>query len=1249
MKNNYQIIFLFILVSIISFHIASAEASINITSIKLDRKLEILNKYASGDKVSVIVRLVDNSNIQLKGTREQRITKLKQKEEWFKPIVDEFVSELPENKFELRSKLSNGFSGKITQDEYLRLFQNPMVESIGLNRDMTATLDDSVPLINVKSDVWNLGYIGENLKICVIDSGVDGSHPQLDGKIADEYCYCQTPDSYLGSNYCCPDSTQEDNVATDYEGHGTYVTGIIASQSALYTGVSYGANIYVVKVLNSSGSGALDDIGLAIDWCRSNAEADIISISISDEQNHPGDSSCPIDIDTEINNAYILNIPVIIASGNQDFSTGISYPACSPNAISVGASTKGNNMWDDSNTYSSLDLLAPGESIVSLNSNWEGSEPDYVDGTGTSAATPHVSGAAALIKEYQDDLNNNPSPDRIKEALVYSGKLIHDSDSGLTFPRIDVLKALDYSYDYHTPSSTPSFSLSSSQTQWIKQLNISSSIGWYKARLDVPAGTNYDLHLWRYDENREKISTQVASSTNSGSSDEYISLSAMPSGMYFIEVRRISGSGTATLYDPEYIIINDASNVPSPLGPVNGIETSTTPTLRWRSTGASTYDLQIDNNYDFSSPVNIGGDTTISTSNNYYIVPANELSTTTTYYWRVKESGGNWNTDTDGDTKLNDVDDSSLIWVGVYNGSNGAISDYNALMEPDVYEAQNSNGGLSRESARRITKPSSSASYNYPVLAIQLENINSTVDFSDVNTKVIFQHAGGYTSSDSVPVGSCSGQGNGTAPDDIIVWIGDCRNVVPFQGDPAFSVGSKYGGKKSDLMIAANFEPGGNYMDEETAKIYFFQLSSNNQGYWEWRGFYTPEDDFFIRMNTPKGTEGIWGVGDTNNKAELIIYPYFGDSSNPTPKRTEMYISKIAIMDGQNTVDEYDDKFYILNLGIPSSFRVTSIIASSSTSLYSSQDDVAEDDNVTFTLTATKNNLDNRIAVIGARSLDVYYEGDLVNNNDGTYSTSWKVNNTLANNDEDLLVIAYTNTTNSTFSLDSEDGANESITTEEISSSLTLTVENYPKIELLTPTSGQVWSKNKVIRWSASDPNDDSLNFTLEYSIDSGANWTILTSGLTQHNYDWNTSSVNDSEYIIRVTAFDSSGLNSTSSGYVTLDNYNESIVVFSDDSTEKTLNLVADNEQILYVKIPVGKQVDSANLDLKSTDLIEFEEDFDSTDNIDSSSTTAYVDATNEEARLIGRDVFSVPNSFGGSNQLQEYSSGTPLTASRM
>ncbi|MEA2036033.1 MAG: hypothetical protein U9O94_00885 [Nanoarchaeota archaeon] len=99
---------------------------------------EILGQFEKNEMVSVIIRLKDNSNITIKGTTEERKAKLKQKEEWFKPIVDEFVSELPENKFELRSKLSNGFSGKITQDEYLRLFQNPMVESIGLNREVIA-------------------------------------------------------------------------------------------------------------------------------------------------------------------------------------------------------------------------------------------------------------------------------------------------------------------------------------------------------------------------------------------------------------------------------------------------------------------------------------------------------------------------------------------------------------------------------------------------------------------------------------------------------------------------------------------------------------------------------------------------------------------------------------------------------------------------------------------------------------------------------------------------------------------------------------------------------------------------------------------------------------------------------------------------------------------------------------------------------------------------------------------------------
>ena len=199
--------------------------------------------------------------------------------------------------------------------------------------------------------------------------------------------------------------------------------------------VNYNKNDFRVR-----GDGNLNDIGKAIDWCNINKSVDVISISIGDGENHPGVSSCPLTIDDEINSAYNAGVPVIIASGNDFYTNGINYPACSPNAISVGATSKSDAILSLSNRGSNLDLLAPGGSIASLRHDPTKTQAgcNNIDSqitvcSGTSMATPHVSGVAALLL----DLNITLTPSQIETTLKNTGINIGG------FKRINASAALD--------------------------------------------------------------------------------------------------------------------------------------------------------------------------------------------------------------------------------------------------------------------------------------------------------------------------------------------------------------------------------------------------------------------------------------------------------------------------------------------------------------------------------------------------------------------------------------------------------------------------------------------------------------------------------------------------------------------------------------------------------------------------------------------------------------------------------------
>ncbi len=392
--------------------------------------------------------------------------------------ADSLISSFSKEEFQLETHRnnSNSISALITEETFFKLIQDENVKSIYYDFPVQLFLDESAPLINA-TYVWNtLGFTGDGIKVCVIDSGVDKYHPALQGKIAGEYCYCSSPDNYLNSGDCCPDGTDEDNNATDFNGHGTHVTGIIASQNETYRGISYGVDIYTVKTQNSSGSGAWDDMRYAIEWCI-NQNVKVISMSLGGGGPYNETNPCPQIIDTDINNATAHNISVIVASGNSYFINGISYPACSPNVISVGATTKQDIITDYTNRGENLDLLAPGgvlnqdppySEIVSTFSQrvrndsnlcliaeyywwwpwWPLSgcrDSDYevnnyfIRVSGTSQATPHVAGAVALMLEK----NSTLTPSEIKSILQNTGKFIWDPETQTTYPRIDVLAAVN--------------------------------------------------------------------------------------------------------------------------------------------------------------------------------------------------------------------------------------------------------------------------------------------------------------------------------------------------------------------------------------------------------------------------------------------------------------------------------------------------------------------------------------------------------------------------------------------------------------------------------------------------------------------------------------------------------------------------------------------------------------------------------------------------------------------------------------
>jgi serine protease len=243
---------------------------------------------------------------------------------------------------------------------------------------------------------WGLGMIesdgahpvtsGAGATVGVIDTGAHLSHPDLQGRLV------------AGRDF-----VQDDDVPQDGDGHGTHVAGIVAATSGNGVGVESvapGARVLVVRVLGDDGSGDISDVADGIDWAVAHG-ADVINLSLGPDTPLLG-GSAP-EFNAAIDRALDAGRVVVAASGN----TGLpacKQPAAGGRLLCVGAVDRAGNRAFYSSFGGGLSISAPGgaafgdesEDILSTSSNTTSLGPDeYV--AGTSQATPHVAGVAALL------------------------------------------------------------------------------------------------------------------------------------------------------------------------------------------------------------------------------------------------------------------------------------------------------------------------------------------------------------------------------------------------------------------------------------------------------------------------------------------------------------------------------------------------------------------------------------------------------------------------------------------------------------------------------------------------------------------------------------------------------------------------------------------------------------------------------------------------------------------------------------
>ncbi|MGR4878090.1 S8 family peptidase [Streptomyces sp. LARHCF249] len=282
------------------------------------------------------------------------------------------------------------------------------VAKLWLDGRVKANLKESVPLIGAPEG-WAAGYTGKGVKVAVLDTGIDVNHPDFAGLID-------------GTTSFVPGEA-----VTDVNGHGTHVAGTIVGSGAAAggdnKGVAPGADLFVGKVLGGAeGYGQDSWVMAGMQWAAESG-ADVVNMSLGDS--YPTDGSDPMSQTVDALSAQYGTL-FVIAAGNAG-PESISAPGAAASALTVAATDKQDRLASFSSTgplaYSGgmkPDIAAPGVDITAARSQEmaDGGQGLYRTISGTSMATPHVAGAAAILAQQHPDWTGA----QLKEHLMSTAK-----------------------------------------------------------------------------------------------------------------------------------------------------------------------------------------------------------------------------------------------------------------------------------------------------------------------------------------------------------------------------------------------------------------------------------------------------------------------------------------------------------------------------------------------------------------------------------------------------------------------------------------------------------------------------------------------------------------------------------------------------------------------------------------------------------------------------------------------------------
>ena len=349
---------------------------------------------------------------------------------------------------------------ELTPAQLDSLVASGLIESVQEDTIEGTYLTQSVPLIDAPG-AWSRGARGGGQHIAILDTGVDRNHPFLGGRVVAEACFSSNSPSQGASTVCPNGLTSQTGTGAGRNctisgcDHGTHVAGIAAGSGANFSGVAPDASIIAIQVFSrfvdqpggprscaNAGTNSPCVLTFRSDQIRGLQhvltlanERDIASANMS-----LGGGQFTTACDSDLRKASIdqlrgVGVATVIASGNDGFTNAVGTPGCISSAVTVGSTTKSDNVSGFSNSATLVDLLAPGSSI---NSSVPGGI--FQSFNGTSMATPHVAGAFAVLRSGA----TTATVQQIENALITSGQSVTDPRNNITKPRIDVAAALDH-------------------------------------------------------------------------------------------------------------------------------------------------------------------------------------------------------------------------------------------------------------------------------------------------------------------------------------------------------------------------------------------------------------------------------------------------------------------------------------------------------------------------------------------------------------------------------------------------------------------------------------------------------------------------------------------------------------------------------------------------------------------------------------------------------------------------------------